>query len=234
MRGESVNHLSDIFSFGVVLYEMLSGRRAFKRNTNVETMNAILNEDLPELSTLQPKIPPSLSRIVRHCLEKNPEERFYSARDLAFDLEAVSEVASSTAASALSRRHSRLLAIAVAVLGVAATGIALRWWTGFGSAAASPSFHKLTFRRGLISDARFSGDGTNTLYSAWWNGDRSRIFMAREDSPDSLPLDPPGATLKGLWSPGEMLIDVKSKGNDVLARIPLTGGAPRPIFDDVF
>ncbi len=86
-------HLSDIFSFGVVLYEMLSGRRAFKRNTNVETMNAILNEDLPELSTLQPKIPLSLSRIVRHCLEKNPEERFYSARDLAFDLEAVSEVA---------------------------------------------------------------------------------------------------------------------------------------------
>ncbi len=58
--------------------------------------------------------------------------------------------------------------------------------------------------------------------------------MAREDSPDSLPLDPRGATLKGLWSPGEMLIDVKSKGNDVLARIPLTGGAPRPIFDDVF
>jgi serine/threonine protein kinase/dipeptidyl aminopeptidase/acylaminoacyl peptidase len=234
VRGESVSHLSDIFSFGVVLYEMLSGRRAFKRNTNVETMNAILNEDLPELSSLQPKIPPALSRIVRHCLEKNPEERFYSARDLAFDLEVVSEVSSSTAPPALNGRRRKLVVIAAVVLGVAVGGIALGWITRSGSAQGSPGFHQLTFRRGLISNARFTVDGTTTLYSAWWNSDRSRIFMAREDSPDSLPLDPPGATLEALWPPGEMLIDVDINRKDVLARVPVTGGAPRPIFDDVF
>jgi serine/threonine protein kinase/WD40 repeat protein len=233
VRGESVNHLSDIFSFGVVLYEMLSGRRAFKHNTDVETMNAILNEDLPELSTLQPKIPTALSRIVRHCLEKNPEERFYSARDLAFDLEAGSEVSSSRAAPAFSRRRSRLLLTAGVMLGVAALGIALGWLTRFGSATASPAFHQLTFHRGLISNARFTVDGRTTIYSACWNGDRSRIFMTRDDSPDSLPLDPPGATLETMWLSGEMLIDVESNGQDVLARVPLTGGAPKPMFDDV-
>ncbi len=233
VRGESVSHLSDIFSFGVVLYEMVSGRRAFKRNTNVETMNAILNEDLPNLSTLQLKIPIALSRIVRHCLEKNPEERFYSARDLAFDLEAVSEVSTSTAVPAFNRRRSGSLFIATVVLGVAATGIALGWLTRFGSATSRPTFHQLTFRRGLISNARFTPDGATNLYSAWWNGDRSRIFMVREDAPDSLPLDPPGATLESVWPPGDMLIDVDNGGKDVLASVPLTGGTPRPVFEDV-
>jgi serine/threonine protein kinase/Tol biopolymer transport system component len=233
VRGESVNHLSDIFSFGVVLYEMLSGRRAFKRNTNVETMNAILNEDLPELSTLQPKIPRALSRIVRRCLEKNPEERFYSARDLAFALDGVSEVSSSPATPAFNSRRSRLRVTAGVMLGIASFGVALGWLTRFGSARGSPAFHQLTFRRGLIYNARFTPDGMTTLYSAWWNGDRSRIFMVREDAPESLPLDPPGAALESVWPPGEMLIRVDDSGKDMLARVPLTGGTSRPVFEDV-
>src|SRR5439155_4707631 len=81
---------SDIFSFGAILYEMLSGRRAFHGESAAETMSAILKEDPPDLSDTNQKISPALERLVNHCLEKNPEARFHSASDLAFALEAIS------------------------------------------------------------------------------------------------------------------------------------------------
>jgi serine/threonine protein kinase len=92
VRGRPVDHRSDIFSLGAILYEMLSGRRAFARESSVETLNAILKEDPPELSETGRLLPPALDRIVRHCLEKSPDERFASARDLA-RLQALSTLA---------------------------------------------------------------------------------------------------------------------------------------------
>ena len=91
IRGMGVDHRSDIFAFGAIFFEMLSGQRAFSRDTAAETMTAILKEDPPELTQLNRNISPALERIARHCLEKNPEQRFQSARDLAFDLEALSQ-----------------------------------------------------------------------------------------------------------------------------------------------
>src|SRR5499433_3101882 len=90
VRGRAADHRSDIFSLGAILYEMLCGNRAFRRESGVETMNAILKEDPPELSQTNHNVAPALQRVVDHCLEKNPEERFQSARDLAFALEALS------------------------------------------------------------------------------------------------------------------------------------------------
>src|SRR5262244_1992757 len=90
VKGRAVDHRSDIFSLGAILYEMLCGNRAFRRESGVETMNAILKEDPPELSQTNHNVAPALQRVVDHCLEKNPEERFQSARDLAFALEALS------------------------------------------------------------------------------------------------------------------------------------------------
>src|SRR5215510_10362520 len=90
VRGKSVDHRSDIFSFGAILYEMLSGRRAFKGESPADTMSAILREDPPELSETNHNVSPALERLVNHCLEKNPEARFHSARDLAFALETIS------------------------------------------------------------------------------------------------------------------------------------------------
>jgi eukaryotic-like serine/threonine-protein kinase len=88
VRGEAVDHRTDIFAFGAVLYEMLSGRRAFQRNSSVEAMAAILKEDPPELvATGEQQIPPALERIVRRCLEKSPGQRFQSAKDLGFALD---------------------------------------------------------------------------------------------------------------------------------------------------
>src|SRR5207237_6932614 len=95
-------HRSDLFSFGAILYEMLSGKRAFSGETSVETMSAILKQDPPELTETNRTAPPALERIVRHCLEKNPEERFQSARDVAFNLANLSEMSGgSTALRAL-------------------------------------------------------------------------------------------------------------------------------------
>ena len=93
VRGQAVDHRSDIFSLGTILYEMLSGRRAFQRSSAVDTLNAILKEDPPDPTETGRPMPPGLERVVRHCLEKRPEERFQSARDLLFDLETISGLA---------------------------------------------------------------------------------------------------------------------------------------------
>src|SRR3974390_2439767 len=87
VRGEPTDHRTDIFAFGCVLYEMLSGRRAFRRDTPVESMNAVLKEDPPDLRASHTNIPPAPERVVRRCLEKSPESRFQSAKDLAFGIE---------------------------------------------------------------------------------------------------------------------------------------------------
>jgi serine/threonine protein kinase/Tol biopolymer transport system component len=91
VRGTNVDHRADIFAFGAVLYEMISGNSAFRRATGIETMNAILNEDPPAISQVMPTVPPGMQKVVRRCLEKNPEQRFQSAHDLAFALETLSE-----------------------------------------------------------------------------------------------------------------------------------------------
>src|SRR5438093_1490028 len=91
VRGELADHRADIFAFGCVLYEMLSGTRAFRRNTPVESINAVLNVTPAELSTTHPNTPAALERIVERCLQKQPDNRFQSARDLAF---ALAEIAS--------------------------------------------------------------------------------------------------------------------------------------------
>ncbi len=95
VRGQRVDHRSDIFSLGVILYEMLAGKRAFRGESAIETLNAILKEDPTELSESNSQINPALERVVMHCLEKSPEQRFQSARDVAFALESLSGLSSS-------------------------------------------------------------------------------------------------------------------------------------------
>jgi serine/threonine protein kinase len=101
VRGLSADHRSDIFSFGAVLYEMLSGKRAFRGVTAADTMSAILSADPPELESRTRTIPPILDRLVRRCLEKSPEERYQSARDLAFNLEALSTISAGEPSAAM-------------------------------------------------------------------------------------------------------------------------------------
>lgn len=133
VRGQAVDSRSDIFSFGAILYEMVAGRRAFKGDSGVETMNAILKEDPPEIDAAQMKVSPGMERIVRHCLEKNPANRFQSARDLGFALGALSGSDATASVKAVTpaapvERRSRLTwaLVGLAIVATALAGYFLR------------------------------------------------------------------------------------------------------------
>src|SRR5215470_3463857 len=122
VRGRPADARSDIFAFGAILYEMLSGKRAFQGDSAADTMSAILKEDPPDLSVTNQSVPPGLERIVRHCLEKNPEQRFHSAHDVAFDLEALSGISASRVAPSpiAGVRRLPLLPVVAALLAILA------------------------------------------------------------------------------------------------------------------
>jgi serine/threonine protein kinase/Tol biopolymer transport system component len=238
VRGQAVDHRSDIFSFGVVLYEMLTGRRAFQGDSAVETMNAILKEDPAPVAGSGEPLPPALDRIVLHCLEKNPEERFQSARDIAFDLESLSGLSTQSVAEAPRpprRRWLRLAALAAltaavgAGLFVAGLFVAGRL-TGGGSGL---TFEPLTFRRGSISSARFAPDGHTIVFAANFDGSQLEIYSAQPGSPESRPLGVK-ADLQAVSRHGELAVLLERPGRGaVLARLPLGGGAPREVLENV-
>src|SRR5208283_4648212 len=120
VRGQPADHRADIFAFGAILYEMLAGKRAFEKPTSPETMTAILNEDPPGISQVTANIPLAMQRVVHRCLEKNPEQRFQSASDMAFALDALSESGGSAysakAATGPRRRSKTIVAAAVVAL----------------------------------------------------------------------------------------------------------------------
>ena len=247
VRGEVSDHRSDIFSFGAVFYEMLSGKRAFQGPSQIETMSAILTQEPPEVSISNPAIAAAFDRTVRHCLEKRPEDRFQSTRDLVFDLEALASgttIAGSTLAdSAFSkfrkagnlRRLWPVLAVPLILLAVLGAFL-------FGRGSAGPplaAYTQLTFRRGTIWSARFAPDEASIVYSAAWNGNPSELFLARRDGAESRPLGITNADILAISSTGEMAILLNRKylghftNRGTLARVPLSGGTPRELLEDV-
>ena len=240
VRGRPADHRADIFSLGAILYEMLSGRRAFRGDSAVETLNAILKDDPAELSASGRLVPPALERLVRHCLEKRPEDRFQSARDLVFDLEALSGLAGSDSAVALAaplraRRSGwrRLLTWGGLLLGGALLFLAGQD-AGHGPAERSLlDYRQATFRRGVLGAARFAPDGGTLLYSAAWDGQRGDVYVGRLDAPDARSLGLSGAVLMGVSTAGEMLVLQLQPGGTQLGRVSLSGGAVRPIAENV-
>ena len=243
VRGEPADERSDIFSFGTVLYEMFSGLRAFRGESSVETMNAILREEPPPLSDSGRPIPPALERLVGHCLEKEPEDRFQSSRDLAFDIGALSTMtdAPKTGAAIPRRRWMRRLAVA----GTAAVLAGLLFWAGvrFGPdlrKRPEPTFRQLTSRRGNVLSARFTPDGRSVVYSAAWEGKPAELFLVRTDSVESTPLGIEKAMVLSISTHGELAILRKginlrsNMGLGTLAQLPLGGDAPKDLLRDVF
>ena len=131
VRGQRADHRADIFAFGAILYEMLAGKSAFQKLTSPDTMSAILNEDPPGISQVVANISPAMQRVVHRCLEKNPEQRFQSASDLAFALDALSETsgAAGVVSNTESRRIPNLWMVAAALVAVIIVALALRYRT---------------------------------------------------------------------------------------------------------
>jgi eukaryotic-like serine/threonine-protein kinase len=187
VRNRQVDHRSDIFSFGLVLYEMLAGQRAFDRPSPVETMSAAVNDDPTGMADLLSSLPPDLRRILPHCVEKNPDDRFQSTRDLSFALSLLSEAVQKPAretATIAARWRGRGVAVAVALAIVG--GLAVSFVAGTRMARlALPIYQQLTFRRGSVLSARFSGDGHTIVYGAAWDGNRPQLWATRPESVES-------------------------------------------------
>jgi Tol biopolymer transport system component len=238
VRGLPADHRSDIFSFGAVLYEMLSGRRAFAHDTAVETMTAILKDEPPELAGgTGAAIPGSLERIVHHCLEKNPEERFQSARDLAFDLTSIAGVSgiSRGVAAAPGRRTLSPAAVAAAAAALAA-GLLLG--DGLMARLRKPAeaepirVRALTFS-GQDMEPSASPDGRLIAFTSSRDG-VSRIWIKQLAGGGEAPLTA-GPDRSARFSPdGSSVLFLRDQGaTHALYRIGLVGGEPRKLTDDV-
>jgi Tol biopolymer transport system component/tRNA A-37 threonylcarbamoyl transferase component Bud32 len=259
VRGKPADSRSDIFALGTILYEMLSGRRAFQRDSSADTMAAILKEDPPELSGEGKPIPPGVDRVVRHALEKNPNERFQSARDLAFDLESLSGSSTSSASTSASGANAAVtaaaaaqaqseatsmakkLAAAIAGLALLSIGCAAGWlYTRTTLHPAPPAFHRFTFRRGYVISARFLPDAQTAVYTASWEGAPTEVYEQRLDSPEARSMGlPPDTSVVAVSAAGEMAVLLHAhvagpfQYSGTLASVAASGSAPRELTEGI-
>jgi eukaryotic-like serine/threonine-protein kinase len=243
VRAQPVDARADVFSLGAVIYEMVSGQRAFKRETAADTMTAILTLDPPELAGSRPDLSPALDRIVHHCLEKNPNERFQSARDVAFALEALSgsnvqsgiSPGAAVDAPVAKRGRSRLFVAGLVVLAAAGGLFAGR---ALSPAASPPSFTLKTFEPQSIFNARFMPDSETVVFSSALTGNAPQLFEIRPGTLEAKPFGPPRTHLLSISSKGELAILTDAHYinhrlfQGTLARMTIEG-APRPWLDHV-
>jgi Tol biopolymer transport system component len=248
VRGKPLDPRSDIFSFGAVLYEMLGGRRAFQGDSSADLMSAILNQDPPELSASNRDISPVLDHIVHHCMEKDSQQRFQSAGDIAFQLNELSGIRTSAANQAIAdephaaktfRPSWTLLAAAAAVLAL----LLIATWILARSTAhpAPPTFQQLTFQQGYVDSARFLPDGQSFVSASRWGSDSVMgLYTGRTDTQGLRSLGIVVSSIASVSPSGELLVleNLNSIGPGyvragTLARLSLGGGAPRPVLDSV-
>jgi Tol biopolymer transport system component len=228
VRGRKVDARTDIFSLGAILYEMLSGQRAFTGQTSVEIMNSILKDDPPELDGTKIQVSPGLERILRRCLEKEPEHRFQSARDVKFAIEVWSGSSSSVTQTPLSSRHTRwwwpAIAAAAALIAIIAVVLA------FSHARRAPA-HALHFAvpvRDEITYLAISPDGTMLAFvSPDDSSGQSLLFVEAVGSETATPLPGTAGGVYPFWSPDNQYVGYFASGH--LFKIRASGGPPQPL-----
>jgi Tol biopolymer transport system component/predicted Ser/Thr protein kinase len=259
VRAEALDPRTDLFAFGSVLYEMSTGGLAFPGSSSGVISEAILNRTPAPPSVANPAIPPKLEEVIFKAIEKEREFRYQTAAELRGDLKRIkrsldtSRVRAGTATiaamgtpvtpvveTAASRGRvpvTVLAAAAIALIAGVAAGKFL--WQRSPVQATLPVYHPLTFRRGMVHAARFAPDGKTIIYSAAWEGKSLQLFTTRPESPESHELEPAGADVLAVSASGEMALSLRSHPiaqflySGTLARVPLVGGAPREIMDNV-
>ncbi len=243
-RGKPVGKQADIWAFGCVLYEMLTGRPAFPGETISDTLAAVLRSD-PEWEALPSATPEPLQRLLRRCLARDPRHRLSSLGDARLEIEeAATDAATPPVRPQATPRRSFPLMLAVAAVLTAIALAAVLVGRGAPGSEAAIVYRPLTHQRGVIRSARFTPDGSTVVYSAAWEGRPLGLFLLRLDSIDALPvaLEPHHARVLSISSRGEIAILLPPDPDAVLlpsfkdgtlARIPLTGGTPRAVAEDV-
>jgi eukaryotic-like serine/threonine-protein kinase len=228
VRGATVDARTDIFAFGAVLYEMLSGVRAFRRDTTAETMTAVLKDDPPELSSPMRNVSPTLERIVRRCLEKNPEQRFQSARDLSFALSALSGTESSGIARAEAATARRIPIVAWAAALVVVVAVAAATWF---IVRRSPPTTRMQFAIPVpeemsISHMALSRDGTKLVFvSPQEDSALPMLYVQHIGSSSVTELPGTQNAQFPFWSPDGDYVGFFA--NDKLQKIAINGGSPQ-------
>ncbi len=225
VRGQTVDHRSDIFSFGAILYEMATGKRAFKGDSGVETMNAILKDDPPEIDSVELKVSPGLERIVRHCLEKNPANRFQSARDLGFALGALSGSSSTATIRSvpLPKKRLWLPGVAAAVVLIAAAALLFLLWP------ATPRSERLEFSIPLEEDTSHLALSTDGRWLAFVSPNEesgaNMVSVERIGSSGVSVLAGTEGASYPFWSPDDAYVGFFADGK--LKKVASTGGVPQ-------
>lgn len=230
IRGEKLDARTDLFSFGLVLYEMATGKRAFAGDAPPVLHDAILNRAQSPARDLNPALPPTLEKIIARALEKDREARYQSASEMRAGLESLKREVEQ-------RRRPRwrtMAAAGVVVLFIATTGL---WIHHREANPPEPKFQRLSFGRGMIRSARFAPDGQSVVYGAAWDGKPSQLFWTKAGSFESRPLGVE-AEILAISPSGEMAVLMNQRfgmmsSQGTLALMSLTGGAPRILLDNV-
>ena len=241
VRSEKVDARADLFPLGCVLYEMLTGRRAFHGRTVMDTMSQVLNVEPELLPDEQTQLPPGLEALVHHCLEKDPAQRFQSAVDIAFALENLAGSRSGTGPGPGPAPRGRSVVTTGVAGAVLLAGLIVGGWLwAHPMRAPVPAYQRLTFQRGILNQARFSPDGQTVVYSAAWDGGPYRVYTTRLGSPESSALDLPSAALLAVGGNGMLAIALRPEPRPplmttagTLAQVSLSGGAPRELLENV-
>jgi hypothetical protein len=237
VRGLEADHRADLFAFGVILYELLWGGRAFRRDTAAETMAAILNEDPPDLRAASSPIPPALARIVERCLEKNPSARFQTASDLAFALSGVSDASGASGAAPADSarvRGSGWLAWGAAVVLLATLAPLAYRHVRERPATADPVHFQIPpiVELGGPGNFSLSPDGRRLAFVGRGADGIARLWIRALDSLEVRPL--PGSetadvTPPPFWSPDGRFVVFDSGAK--LKKLDTTGGLPQTLCD---
>jgi eukaryotic-like serine/threonine-protein kinase len=235
--GHKVDARSDIFSFGAVLYEMVTGRRAFPGGSKLSTLASVLHRDPAPLRPGEDNVPRELERVILRCLRKDVQRRWQNMADVKVALEDVLEDLEAgkpeVAPQASKAKFGLRMLVWTGLILLALGAGAFLGWRALRS--PQPTFERLTYRRGDVAAARFSPDGQTVLFSAQWGDEPMTIFSMRAGNRESRSLDLPEGRILSISSTGEMaiLIGESLASAGTLARVPLSGGAPREVLENV-